>query len=399
MPGEAEGTGSGTTAVGNTQTPNSPTESLGRTPETSLDRPASSSPLTEALTPRAALERLKARRELAPTQETEHGTPAPPAGPEKPSGGTETAKAAQTPSVDDEVEGLLSGPSEPDDSTEEAPSASDDDPFVFEVDGKQIPRSEAQKGYLRGQDFTVKTQSLAEVRKTFETEIQAVSEDRKRYGSLLGEQLQALRANEPQMPDQAMKVTDPVGYSDRVVEYLAHQDQVRQREAQIGQLVQEQRQADQKLFELKKAEETAKMLESVPSLAKAKDDDQRGKLLSRFKQTAMDAGFAEGELNRLVDHRVIRILEWATIGKAVQKGTVKGHKSQAAARANGSNGSAPSLLPTSSLRSTGGGGTPDLKTKPTREVQTAQEAFEKRGGNMRDGVALLRTLRHARGAS
>lgn len=403
MPGEA-GDGIDKTTAGNTP-PVTSSDVVGDTLETSLPSVSSPPPLTESLTPRAALERLKARRELASTRETEHGTPASPSGPGKPSGGEGTTEAAATPpsaeaatAEVDEVDGLLGSTFEPEGSSEEATTqASEEDPFVFEVDGRQIPRSEAQKGYLRGQDFTVKTQGLAEVRKSFETEIQAASTDRHRYGTLLGEQLQALRANEPQMPGADLKVQDPVAYSDQVLEYMLHKEQVRDREVKIGQLVSEQREADRKLFELKKAEETAKMLEAVPSLKGAKSDDQRGKLLTRFKQTAMDAGFAEGELSRLIDHRVIRILEWATVGRAVQNGTIKGKKAPAATRANGSNGSSPPLLPTSSLKATGGGGSaPELKTKEVRQVQAANDAFVKGGGSVRDGVALMRTIRHVR---
>jgi hypothetical protein len=391
MPGEAGSEGERTTAVGNTPPVSSETDSVGRIPETSPSSPSALAPLADSLTPRAALERLKARRELASTRETEQGAPAPPAGPEK-SAGSEKATTEEP----DEVEGLLSSAYEqPDGTSVDTSKATDDDPFVFEVDGKQIPRSEAQKGYLRGQDFTVKTQSLADVRKSFETEIQAASEDRKRYGTLLGEQLQALQGGQPKMPDPSLKDSDPVGYSDQVMEFLAHREQVRDREARINQLVFEQRDADRKLFELKKAEETAKMLEAVPSLQSAKTDEQRGKLLVRFKQTALDAGFAEGELSRLVDHRVIRILEWATIGRSVQKGTIKGGKS-AGSRGNGSSGnSSPALLPSQSLRSTGGGGDPELKAKGSRELKAVEETFEKRGA-LRDGVALLRARRQAR---
>lgn len=398
MAGEAEAGQTGK-HVGNTAVPASP-DGQTSTPSSSPAVSPASAPLTEPLTPQSALARLKARRELASTGEGQPGTPATPAGP---------GKSVEEPSVEttdpqDEVAGLLSGAIE--DSTgsvgEEPSGADDQDPVVFDHEGKPVRRSEAQQGYIRHQDFTVKTQGLAEVRKNFESATQQATEERTRYGTLLGEQLSALKANEPKRPDLALKASDPMGYNEALVEYLSHQEEVRQRETQIAQLVAEQREADRKLFEVRKAEEQAKMLEAVPSLRNAKTDDQRGKLLGRFKQTALDAGFAEHELSRMIDHRVIRVLEWATIGRAVQKGTIKGHQTQSAtgrggSKPNGSTPAAPPVLPTQSLKATGGGGDPGIKTKPTRDVAEAESRFEKQP-SLRDGLALMKARRAARQA-
>ena len=59
--------------------------------------------------------------------------------------------------------------------------------FTVKVDGKDVSVTleELQKGYSRTQDYTRKTQQIAEVRKQVEAETQAVRAERAQYAQLL----------------------------------------------------------------------------------------------------------------------------------------------------------------------------------------------------------------------
>jgi len=69
-------------------------------------------------------------------------------------------------------------------------SEEQDQPTVFtvKVDGKEVEVTldELQKGYSRTQDYTRKTQQIAEIRKQVEAETEAVRAERAQYAQMLG---------------------------------------------------------------------------------------------------------------------------------------------------------------------------------------------------------------------
>ncbi len=114
----------------------------------------------------------------------------------------EEAAASAEDSLDTED---ASGEESEDEQSElEEDTQEEDKPQVFtvKVDGKEIEVTldELQKGYSRTQDYTRKTQQVAEARKAAEAELQAVRAEREQYAQLLGalsEQVKA--AAEPQI--------------------------------------------------------------------------------------------------------------------------------------------------------------------------------------------------------
>ena len=73
--------------------------------------------------------------------------------------------------------------------------------FTVKVDGKEVSVTldELQKGYSRTQDYTRKTQQIAEVRKQVEQETHAVRAEREQYAQLLGALQTQLQSSEPQI--------------------------------------------------------------------------------------------------------------------------------------------------------------------------------------------------------
>jgi hypothetical protein len=84
--------------------------------------------------------------------------------------------------------------------------------FTVKVDGKEVSVTldELQKGYSRTQDYTRKTQQIAEVRKQVEQETHAVRAEREQYAQLLGALQAQLQSSEPQVDLERLYHEDPI---------------------------------------------------------------------------------------------------------------------------------------------------------------------------------------------
>ena len=165
-------------------------------------------------------------------------------------------------------------------SEEDEESEEQDQPthFTVKVDGKEVEVTldELQKGYSRTQDYTRKTQQIAEIRKQVEVETEAVRAERAQYAQMLGALQAQLQGTETQIDWDRLYQEDPIEW-------------VRQREVMRER--QEKRQAIQ--FE--------------QDVAKAKTDKQ---LLVEFGKKT---GFTPEELGAIVDHRAVVALRKAAL--------------------------------------------------------------------------------------
>ena len=100
-------------------------------------------------------------------------------------------------------------------SEEDGDSEEEQQPQVFtvKVDGKEVEVTldELQKGYSRTQDYTRKTQQIAEVRKQTEAELQAVRAEREQYAQLLSAlEAQVQQATQPNIDWDRLYQEDPI---------------------------------------------------------------------------------------------------------------------------------------------------------------------------------------------
>ena len=225
----------------------------------------------------------------------------------------EEAAASSDDSLD--TEDASSEEAEDEQSELEEDNQEEDKPQVFtvKVDGKEIEVTldELQKGYSRTQDYTRKTQQVAEARKAAEAELQAVRAEREQYAQLLVALDQQVKAAaEPQIDWDRLYKEDPIEYvRQREVmrenkEKAAAIQAERQRLAEIAQ--QEQMQQLQAV----KEKEAQALLEAIPSWkdpAKAKAEKA---MLVEFGQRM---GFTPQELGNIYDHRVVLALRKAAL--------------------------------------------------------------------------------------
>ena len=207
-----------------------------------------------------------------------------------------------------------------DDETQEEQSEEGEEPeeqeqptvFTVKVDGKEVEVTldELQKGYSRTQDYTRKTQQIAEIRKQVEAETEAVRAERAQYAQMLGALQAQLQGTETQIDWDRLYHEDPIEWvrqkevmRERQEKFQAIQFE-QQRMAQLSQQEQQQQLASHL------QEQHTKLLEIIPEWkdpAKAKAEKQ---LLVEFGQKT---GFTPEELKAIVDHRAVVALRKAAL--------------------------------------------------------------------------------------
>lgn len=232
--------------------------------------------------------------------------------------------------VDEELSGDADAsddetPTEQSEEDEETKEEEEPQTFTVKVDGKEVTVTldELQQGYSRTQDYTRKTQQIAEVRKQVEQESQAIRAERAQYAQLLGAlEQQVQQAAEPQIDWDRLYQEDPIEWvrqkelvRENQTKYAAIQSE-QQRLAEISR--QEQAQSMQAFL----AQEQDKLMEVLPEWkdpAKAKAEKA---LLIEFGQKA---GFQPEELKNIFDHRVVNVLRKAALYEQMmsKRGNIK----------------------------------------------------------------------------
>ena len=208
----------------------------------------------------------------------------------------------------------------PDEDSSEEQSGEEEEPeeqeqpqtFSVKVDGKEVSVTldELQKGYSRTQDYTRKTQQIAEVRKQVEAETQAVRAERGQYAQLLGALQAQLQSSEPQVDLDRLYNEDPI-------EWVRQKEVLRDRQEKAYAIQAEQ----QRLIQLSQQEQQQSMQQHLESQKDALlaalpewKDQKRAKLeKAMLIESAKSAGFSDEDLKSVYDHRLVLLLRKAAL--------------------------------------------------------------------------------------
>lgn len=184
--------------------------------------------------------------------------------------------------------------------------------FTVKVDGKEVTVTldELQKGYSRTQDYTRKTQQIAEVRKQVEQETQAVRAEREQYAQLLGALQAQLQSSEPQVDLERLYQEDPI-------EWVRQKEIMRERQEKLGAIQSEQ----QRLFQVTQYEQQRAMQAQLASQQEAllaalpdwKDPKKAKVEKALLVESAKAAGFSDEDLKSVYDHRLVLLLRKAAL--------------------------------------------------------------------------------------
>ena len=194
---------------------------------------------------------------------------------------------------------------EPDEDESEEPT------YTVKINGEEVTVSldELRQGYSRTQDYTRKTQQLAEQRKQAEAEFEAVRAERQQYSQVLASLQQQIEAGAPAEPDwNYLRQTDPIEFAAQWAEHQQRQQRLqavtaeRQRLAEIQQQEQAQRLAQV-------VAEEQKVLESV--IPEWRDTEVARREKGELVEFAKKLGYRTEELAGITDHRAVVALRKA----------------------------------------------------------------------------------------
>ena len=239
------------------------------------------------------------------------------------------AQVGETQSAEESEEDLEAAASEddesgvedaPDEETSEEQSGEEEEQeeqeqpqtFTVKIDGKEVAVTldELQKGYSRTQDYTRKTQQIAEVRKQVEAETQAVRAERGQYAQLLGALQAQLQSSEPQVDLDRLYNEDPI-------EWVRQKEVLRDRQEKAYAIQAEQ----QRLIQLSQQEQQQSMQQHLESQKDALlaalpewKDAKKAKLeKAMLIESAKSAGFSDEDLKSVYDHRLVLLLRKAAL--------------------------------------------------------------------------------------
>lgn len=196
----------------------------------------------------------------------------------------------------------------PDAEEAEEPSEPEQQLVTVTIDGKteQLPVEEVAKGYQRQQDYSRKTMALAEERKTFEAERQAVVQERAQYQQLLTALSQQWQQAQQQEPDwQKLYDSDPLEYVRQKDIWRDRQEKLAASQAEMQRLQALQAAEQQKHLAQIVEQGRQKLPELVPEWKDAKRwEADRTKLL----QYGQKVGYTQEELAQAYDPRAIAVM-------------------------------------------------------------------------------------------
>jgi hypothetical protein len=182
--------------------------------------------------------------------------------------------------------------------------------FTVKVDGKEVAVTleELQNGYSRTQDYTRKTQQIAEVRKQVEQETQAVRAERQQYAQLLGALQAQLQATEPQVDMDRLYNEDPIEWVRTKEVMRERQEKALAIQAEQQRLSQVSQYEQQRAMEEQLSKEKDALLAALPEWRDPKKAQAEKALVV---ESAKAAGFSEEDLKSVYDHRLVLLLRKA----------------------------------------------------------------------------------------
>ena len=184
--------------------------------------------------------------------------------------------------------------------------------YTVKVDGKEVEVTldELQKGYSRTQDYTRKTQQIAETRKAVEAEASAIRAEREQYSQLLGALKQQLESTEAPIDMDRLYNEDPI-------EWVRQSEVMRQKQDKLAAIQSEQQRlseltAQQRAQEMQAhlASQQEALIQAVPEWKDSKKAQAEKALLVEFGKKI---GFSDEELKNVYDHRAVIALRKAAL--------------------------------------------------------------------------------------
>lgn len=187
------------------------------------------------------------------------------------------------------------------DETEQA----DEQPELYTVkvagEEVQVTLEEALKGYSREQDYTRKTQALAEQAKAEKAQLAGARDE---YLAGLQTVQKIIEASQPRV-DQSLRFSNPAEWSAQMLQHQQWAEQRRAVDAETERLNAERAREEAAERDALVKAESEKLFRAIPEWADAKVAAEETRKLREYGQTV---GFSAEEIDDVVDHRAVSVL-------------------------------------------------------------------------------------------
>ena len=246
--------------------------------------------------------------------------------------------------------------------------------YFIKVDGEEqeVTLDELRNGYQRQADYTRKSQALAEQRKAYEANLQAIQSEREQYSQAL-QMMVAQQKNELSQYEnidwKTLKEDDPMEYTEKRLEFQEARDKIaRVQQEQQRVAAEQQQRVQQQLSEIMQTEFT-KLKEALPAYV-----DPSSNLKNELRDYGLSLGFSQQDLDSISDHRVVLVLHKAMLQDRAAQGTVRKAKSSKPV---------PKVVKS---------GTPESKTQRSKKASQQRRERLARTGSTRDATSVFLDL-------
>lgn len=285
---------------------------------------------------------------------------------------------------DDEPED--GGEEQPEDDEDEEPAPATGE-VILTLDGKpvKLTNAEASAGYLRQQDYTRKTQEVAEKERATVAEAEQLRAARLAYTDRLTA-LDAMLAEDDGITEEqlaALRTKNPAEYSAIITERGQREREREKITREKNRVLEEQALADRDALRKHIQSEQVLLATAIPEWADAKVRQAEQRRLVEFGQKL---GFSPQELQGVTDHRAILTLRKAMLHDELTSKQTKLRK-----------GAPPAIPLTKSGAKAPAGGAPAAAGGATRKIARAKAELRKTGGSKQAAMAAFDAILEGQG--
>jgi hypothetical protein len=211
---------------------------------------------------------------------------------------------------------------------EQSTESDEDDSGADDIMAKMIPVREGDKtierplseivaNHQRQADITRKAQAIAEDRKSFETQRQAVAQERAQYSTLLGQLNEALNSLKPQEPDWVtLRDQNPQEFLIQRENWRMLNDKQAAIQAELNRVQEQERAQNSQKFLENQRTQLAKVRESIPAW---RSDEVAKREIADLDSYLTSVGYTPEEVSMASDPRAMLALYKAMKFDALQK--------------------------------------------------------------------------------
>ena len=244
--------------------------------------------------------------------------------PEKQQLEEEVPEEAEVEAEDTEIE-AESEEVEADEEESEEVEEQPDKYYRVKLDGTdyEVTLDEALAGYQRQQDYTKKTQAIADEKKQLQAEQEAAKQERLQYQQRVEHLVQQQQAQQPVEPDwDQLYEADPLEWMKQKEEFRSQKERNLELQQEQFRIRQQQEYEQQEQMKVHLSQQHQTLMDAIPEWQDPKVMQQEK---AQIRQYAVDTlGYSAEEISQVYDARAVQALRHGMIASGLKgKGKVK----------------------------------------------------------------------------